>query len=202
MVPAGFDVAFLDHPQEILVLSCVLRLVGGTEGALRLSGVTEGVLSRSISVHMARSSQRRFFGKKTQGKLQSNKSIPKRFSCNSTCKKARTQEITSPPKPNMSMKTLTLLSALFQRLELLDVIHVRGCIHAVGLWLKDNFEATLGIVCSLLLPQVRGGSLSVSLAAPEEENNSFLMVFPFHLHLEICVLRRKSQSISIAELSL
>ncbi|NXW36675.1 TSN15 protein, partial [Phaetusa simplex] len=44
----------------------------------------------------------------------------------------------------------------FQRLELLNVIHVRGCIHAVGLWLKDNFEATLGIVCSLLLPQVVG----------------------------------------------
>ncbi|XP_010141274.1 PREDICTED: tetraspanin-15-like, partial [Buceros rhinoceros silvestris] len=43
-----------------------------------------------------------------------------------------------------------------ERLELLDIIHVRGCIHAVGLWLKDNFEATLGIVCSLLLPQVIG----------------------------------------------
>ncbi|XP_030320025.1 tetraspanin-15 isoform X3 [Calypte anna] len=43
-----------------------------------------------------------------------------------------------------------------ERLELLEVIHVRGCIHAVGLWLKDNFEATLGIVCSLLLPQVIG----------------------------------------------
>ncbi|NXV23482.1 TSN15 protein, partial [Cepphus grylle] len=43
-----------------------------------------------------------------------------------------------------------------ERLELLNVIHVRGCIHAVGLWLKDNFEATLGIVCSLLLPQVVG----------------------------------------------
>ncbi|XP_037227501.1 tetraspanin-15-like isoform X5 [Falco rusticolus] len=40
-----------------------------------------------------------------------------------------------------------------ERLELLNIIHVRGCIHAVGLWLKDNFEATLGIVCSLLLPQ-------------------------------------------------
>ncbi|KAM6395544.1 LOW QUALITY PROTEIN: tetraspanin-15-like [Rhynochetos jubatus] len=43
-----------------------------------------------------------------------------------------------------------------ERLELLNIIHVRGCIHAVGLWLKDNFEATLGIVCSLLLPQVVG----------------------------------------------
>ncbi|NXE99268.1 TSN15 protein, partial [Menura novaehollandiae] len=43
-----------------------------------------------------------------------------------------------------------------ERLELLSIIHVRGCIHAVGLWLKDNFEATLAIVCSLLLPQVLG----------------------------------------------
>ncbi|XP_033926382.1 tetraspanin-15-like [Melopsittacus undulatus] len=43
-----------------------------------------------------------------------------------------------------------------ERLELLNIIHVRGCIHAVGLWLKDNFEATFGIVCSLLLPQVIG----------------------------------------------
>uniref|UniRef100_A0A8C3UMN2 Tetraspanin n=1 Tax=Catharus ustulatus TaxID=91951 RepID=A0A8C3UMN2_CATUS len=44
-----------------------------------------------------------------------------------------------------------------ERLELLGTIHVRGCIHAVGLWLKDNFQATLAIVCSLLLPQVRLG---------------------------------------------
>ncbi|XP_062452879.1 tetraspanin-15-like [Rhea pennata] len=43
-----------------------------------------------------------------------------------------------------------------ERLELLGVIHVRGCIHAVGLWLRDNVEATLGIVCALLLPQVVG----------------------------------------------
>ncbi|XP_065440479.1 tetraspanin-15-like isoform X4 [Chrysemys picta bellii] len=43
-----------------------------------------------------------------------------------------------------------------KRLQLVDVIHVRGCIHAVGLWFKDNFEVTFGIVCSLLLPQVLG----------------------------------------------
>ncbi|NWY99981.1 TSN15 protein, partial [Loxia curvirostra] len=43
-----------------------------------------------------------------------------------------------------------------ERLELLGTIHVRGCIHAVGLWLKDNFQVTLAIVCSLLLPQVLG----------------------------------------------
>lgn len=49
------------------------------------------------------------------------------------------------------------LSGPPQRLELLGTIHVRGCIHAVGLWLKDNFQATLAIVCSLLLPQVRAG---------------------------------------------
>ncbi|XP_032841072.1 tetraspanin-15 isoform X2 [Tyto alba] len=48
-----------------------------------------------------------------------------------------------------------------ERLELLNIIHVRGCIHAVGLWLKDNFEATLGIVCSLLLPQDQTSASSV-----------------------------------------
>ncbi|XP_058715305.1 tetraspanin-15-like [Poecile atricapillus] len=47
-----------------------------------------------------------------------------------------------------------------ERLELLGTIHVRGCIHAVGLWLKDNFQATLAIVCSLLLPQVLGLAMS------------------------------------------
>lgn len=57
------------------------------------------------------------------------------------------------------------LSAL-QRLELLGTIHVRGCIHAVGLWLKDNFQATLAIVCSLLLPQVRAGSPGILSPIP------------------------------------
>uniref|UniRef100_A0A8C4VYR4 Tetraspanin-15 n=1 Tax=Gopherus evgoodei TaxID=1825980 RepID=A0A8C4VYR4_9SAUR len=41
-----------------------------------------------------------------------------------------------------------------ERLQLVDIIHVRGCIHAVGLWFKDNFEVTFGIVSTLLLPQV------------------------------------------------
>ncbi|KAL7981282.1 hypothetical protein Chor_002178 [Crotalus horridus] len=43
-----------------------------------------------------------------------------------------------------------------ERLELVNTIYVRGCIHAVSFWFKDNFEATLAIVCSLLLPQVFG----------------------------------------------
>ncbi|XP_065440480.1 tetraspanin-15-like isoform X5 [Chrysemys picta bellii] len=46
-----------------------------------------------------------------------------------------------------------ILTYFTERLQLVDVIHVRGCIHAVGLWFKDNFEVTFGIVCSLLLPQ-------------------------------------------------
>uniref|UniRef100_A0A8C5SZW6 Tetraspanin-15 n=1 Tax=Laticauda laticaudata TaxID=8630 RepID=A0A8C5SZW6_LATLA len=42
-----------------------------------------------------------------------------------------------------------------ERLELVNTIHVRGCLHAVSFWFKDNFESTLAIVCSLLLPQVK-----------------------------------------------
>ncbi|XP_064587024.1 tetraspanin-15-like [Zonotrichia leucophrys gambelii] len=47
-----------------------------------------------------------------------------------------------------------------ERLELLGTIHVRGCIHALGLWLKDNGPATLAIGCSLLLPQLLGLALA------------------------------------------
>ncbi|XP_033367565.1 tetraspanin-15-like, partial [Parus major] len=63
----------------------------------------------------------------------------------------------SPQAPGGVVNTLCGYRALDkERLELLGTIHVRGCIHAVGLWLKDNFQATLAIVCSLLLPQVLG----------------------------------------------
>ncbi|XP_061448986.1 tetraspanin-15-like isoform X2 [Rhineura floridana] len=59
--------------------------------------------------------------------------------------------------PGEVINTLCGFKALNkERLQLVDTIHVRGCIHAVGLWLKDNFEATFGIVCSLLVPQVVG----------------------------------------------
>nr|XP_033805732.1 tetraspanin-15-like isoform X2 [Geotrypetes seraphini] len=47
-----------------------------------------------------------------------------------------------------------------ERLELIDIIYVRGCIHAISLWFKDNFEATLGIVFAFLSPQVVGLFLS------------------------------------------
>uniref|UniRef100_A0A8C3IEL2 Tetraspanin-15 n=1 Tax=Chrysemys picta bellii TaxID=8478 RepID=A0A8C3IEL2_CHRPI len=65
-----------------------------------------------------------------------------------------------------------------ERLQLVDVIHVRGCIHAVGLWFKDNFEVTFGIVCSLLLPQ--GGNL-------------------LYFHLQFCVTAGKWSSASSEE---
>lgn len=42
-----------------------------------------------------------------------------------------------------------------QREDLDDVIHVRGCIHAVNLWMGDNIGATVGICCAVGLPQVK-----------------------------------------------
>ncbi|XP_026885098.2 tetraspanin-15 [Electrophorus electricus] len=52
-------------------------------------------------------------------------------------------------------KTLTK-----QREDLTDVIHVRGCIHAVNLWMGDNIGATIGICCAVGLPQLLGILLS------------------------------------------
>ncbi|XP_062873771.1 tetraspanin-15 [Trichomycterus rosablanca] len=52
-------------------------------------------------------------------------------------------------------KTLTQ-----ERVDLADVIHVRGCIHAVNLWMGDNIGATIGICCALGLPQLLGILLS------------------------------------------
>uniref|UniRef100_A0A8D2JB36 Tetraspanin-15 n=2 Tax=Varanus komodoensis TaxID=61221 RepID=A0A8D2JB36_VARKO len=43
-----------------------------------------------------------------------------------------------------------------ERLELVGTIHVRGCIHAIGFWLKDNFETSFAIVFSLLFLQAIG----------------------------------------------
>lgn len=43
-----------------------------------------------------------------------------------------------------------------ERLELTDVIHVRGCVHAVIFWFTDNFGATVGMIFGILLPQVLG----------------------------------------------
>ncbi|KAG9488927.1 tetraspanin-15-like isoform X2 [Eleutherodactylus coqui] len=47
-----------------------------------------------------------------------------------------------------------------ERLDVMNIIHVRGCIHAVGLWLNDNFGITFGLVLAVLGPQALGIGLS------------------------------------------
>ncbi|XP_069798767.1 tetraspanin-15-like isoform X2 [Dendropsophus ebraccatus] len=47
-----------------------------------------------------------------------------------------------------------------ERLDVANIIHVRGCIHAVGLWLNDNFGITFGLVAAVLAPQALGIGLS------------------------------------------
>ncbi|KAJ8005861.1 hypothetical protein DPEC_G00122310 [Dallia pectoralis] len=47
-----------------------------------------------------------------------------------------------------------------QREALVDVIHVRGCIHAVNLWMGDNVGITIGLCCAIGLPQLMGIILS------------------------------------------
>ncbi|MBN3300200.1 TSN15 protein, partial [Amia calva] len=43
-----------------------------------------------------------------------------------------------------------------ERVELDEVIYVRGCIHAVNLWLSDNVGATVGLCFAVGLPQLLG----------------------------------------------
>ncbi|XP_069473734.1 tetraspanin-15-like isoform X1 [Ambystoma mexicanum] len=53
--------------------------------------------------------------------------------------------------------TLCGFQALNQeRLQLTGVIHVRGCVHAVMFWFKDNFGVTIGLIFGILIPQVLG----------------------------------------------
>ncbi|XP_040201780.1 tetraspanin-15-like [Rana temporaria] len=47
-----------------------------------------------------------------------------------------------------------------ERLDVAHIIHVRGCIHGVGLWLNDNFWVTFGLAIGLLAPQALGLCLS------------------------------------------
>ncbi|XP_061907506.1 tetraspanin-15 [Entelurus aequoreus] len=43
-----------------------------------------------------------------------------------------------------------------QRETLQEVIHVRGCIHAVNLWMTDNIGITIALCCAIGLPQLLG----------------------------------------------
>ncbi|KAG5840303.1 hypothetical protein ANANG_G00187390 [Anguilla anguilla] len=47
-----------------------------------------------------------------------------------------------------------------ERVDLDGLIHVRGCIHAVNLWMGDNIGITVGICCAVGLPQLLGIVLS------------------------------------------
>ncbi|XP_053575354.1 tetraspanin-15-like [Bombina bombina] len=47
-----------------------------------------------------------------------------------------------------------------ERLEVLHLIHVRGCIHAMGMWFTDNYGVTIALVLALLAPQALGILLS------------------------------------------
>ncbi|KPP74357.1 tetraspanin-15-like [Scleropages formosus] len=47
-----------------------------------------------------------------------------------------------------------------ERVNLDGVIHVRGCIHAVNLWMGDNVGATVGLCFAVGLPQLLGIILS------------------------------------------
>uniref|UniRef100_G3PK85 Tetraspanin-15 n=1 Tax=Gasterosteus aculeatus aculeatus TaxID=481459 RepID=G3PK85_GASAC len=47
-----------------------------------------------------------------------------------------------------------------QRETLHEVIYVRGCIHAVNLWMSDNIGITVALCCAIGLPQLLGILLS------------------------------------------
>ncbi|KAM9823479.1 tetraspanin-15 isoform 2-T2 [Syngnathus typhle] len=47
-----------------------------------------------------------------------------------------------------------------QRESLHEEIHVRGCIHAVNLWMSDNIGITVALCCAIGLPQLLGIILS------------------------------------------
>ncbi|XP_028654503.2 tetraspanin-15 [Erpetoichthys calabaricus] len=43
-----------------------------------------------------------------------------------------------------------------ERLEVNDIIYVRGCIHAVNLWFGDNIGISFSLCCAVVLPQLFG----------------------------------------------
>lgn len=49
---------------------------------------------------------------------------------------------------------VVFLRSVCQRQDLLEEIHVRGCIHAVNLWMSDNIGITIALCCAIGLPQV------------------------------------------------
>ncbi|XP_061600596.1 tetraspanin-15 [Cololabis saira] len=60
-------------------------------------------------------------------------------------------------KPNEVANTMCGYKVLEKsRLELLDIIHVRGCTDAFFIWLMDNYKIMAGLLLGILLPQFFG----------------------------------------------
>ncbi|KAK3554015.1 hypothetical protein QTP70_019129 [Hemibagrus guttatus] len=60
-------------------------------------------------------------------------------------------------KPNEVTNTLCGYKVINQnRLELIDIIYVRGCTDAVFIWLMDNYKIMAGLLLGILLPQFFG----------------------------------------------
>ncbi|TKS69993.1 Tetraspanin-15 [Collichthys lucidus] len=60
-------------------------------------------------------------------------------------------------KPNEVANTLCGYKVLEkERLDLLDVIHIRGCTDAFFIWLMDNYKTMAGLLLGILLPQFFG----------------------------------------------
>lgn len=49
---------------------------------------------------------------------------------------------------------LTQVLCVSQRLDVINIIHIRGCIDAVLLWFTDNYKIMAGLLLGILLPQV------------------------------------------------
>lgn len=61
------------------------------------------------------------------------------------------------PSPASSLSSSkSWLFCVHQRESLQEQIHVRGCIHAVNLWMGDNVGLTVALCCAVGLPQVSG----------------------------------------------
>ncbi|XP_077450561.1 tetraspanin-15 [Stigmatopora argus] len=64
-------------------------------------------------------------------------------------------------KQNEVVNTLCGYKTLEQeRLNLIDVIHIRGCTDAFFIWLADNYKIMAGLLLGILLPQFFGVAIS------------------------------------------
>ncbi|KAG7333854.1 hypothetical protein KOW79_002261 [Hemibagrus wyckioides] len=60
-------------------------------------------------------------------------------------------------KPNEVTNTLCGYKVIDkERVEVIDIIHVRGCTDAIFLWLMDNYKIMAGLLLGILLPQFFG----------------------------------------------